>query len=316
MKKKYYYIIFTLLVACDLGEVPVDPRPSGLLTTTTIEMMENYQMQVYFDLYNNNLISENLRTDWDLAFESNPNGWRININSSKFMQVWEVDNQSYNSPLDLSNAIWRWDHQSGSPDSTAVGDYRNKESFYVIDRGYNNDNSQIGYKKLNVESVNSDSYTIRLANIEGSIDTIIEIPKNLANEKIYFSFNDYSIKDIEPSHWDLLFTTYTHLFSSNFPYLVSGVLTNTSHVKVVKDTTYHFDDISFENIKNFDFSTDQNIIGYDWKSYDLNTGVFTINSSINYIIETNSQKYFKLRFLDFYNENGTKGYPKFEYKEL
>lgn len=316
MKKKYYYIIFTVLVACDIGEIPVDPRPPGLLTTTTIEMMENYQMQVYFDLYNNNLISENLRTDWDLAFESNPNGWRININSSKFMQVWEVDNQSYNSPLDLSNAIWRWDHQSGSPDSTAVGDYRNKESFYVIDRGYNNDNSQIGYKKLNVESVNSDSYTIRLANIEGSIDTIIEIPKNLANEKIYFSFNDYSIKDIEPSHWDLLFTTYTHLFSSNFPYLVSGVLTNTSHVKVVKDTTYHFDDISFENIKNFDFSTDQNIIGYDWKSYDLNTGVFTINSSINYIIETNSQKYFKLRFLDFYNENGTKGYPKFEYKEL
>ena len=316
MKKKYYYIIFTVLVACDIGEIPVDPRPPGLLTNTTIEMMENYQMQVYFDLYNNNLISENLRTDWDLAFESNPNGWRININSSKFMQVWEVDNQSYNSPLDLSNAIWRWDHQSGSPDSTAVGDYRNKESFYVIDRGYNNDNSQIGYKKLNVESVNSDSYTIRLANIEGSIDTIIEIPKNLANEKIYFSFNDYSIKDIEPSHWDLLFTTYTHLFSSNFPYLVSGVLTNTSHVKVVKDTTYHFDDISFENIKNFDFSTDQNIIGYDWKSYDLNTGVFTINSSINYIIETNSQKYFKLRFLDFYNENGTKGYPKFEYKEL
>lgn len=316
MKKKYYYIIFTVLVACDIGEIPVDPRPSGLLTTTTIEMMENYQMQVYFDLYNNNLISENVRTDWDLAFESNPNGWRININSSKFMQVWEVDNQSYNSPLDLANAIWRWDHQSGSPDSTAVGDYRNKESFYVIDRGYNNDNSQIGYKKLNVESVNSDSYTIRLANIEGSIDTIIEIPKNLANEKIYFSFNDYSIKDIEPSHWDLLFTTYTHLFSSNFPYLVSGVLTNTSHVKVVKDTTYHFDDISFDNITNFDFSTDQNIIGYDWKSYDLNTGVFSINSSINYIIETNSQKYFKLRFLDFYNENGTKGYPKFEYKEL
>ena len=316
MKTKYYYIIFTLLVACDLGEIPVDPRPSGLLATATIEMMENYQMQVYFDLYNNNLISENVRTDWDLAFESNSNGWRININSSKFMQVWEVDNQSFNYPLDLSNAIWRWDHQSGSPDSTAVGDYRNKESFYVIDRGYDNDNSQIGYKKLNVESVNSDSYTIRLANIEGSIDTIIEIPKNLANEKIYFSFNDYSIKDIEPSHWDLLFTTYTHLFSSNFPYLVSGVLTNKEHVKVFRDTTYNFDDINLDVITNFNFSTDQNIIGYDWKSYDLNTGVFTINSSINYIIETNNQKYFKLRFLDFYNENGLKGYPKFEYEEL
>ena len=316
MKTKYYYIIFILLVACDLGEVPVDPRPSGLLTTTTIEMMENYQMQVYFDLYNNNLISENLRTDWDLAFESNSNGWRININSSKFMQVWEVDNQSYNSPLDLSDAIWRWDHQSGSLDSTAVGDYRNKESFYVIDRGYDNDNSQIGYKKLNIESVNSDSYTIRLANMNNSIDTVIEIPKKLENEKIYFSFDDYSIKEIAPNHWDLLFTAYTHLFSSDFPYLVSGVLTNTSHVKVVKDTTYNFDDINFENVTNFDFSTDQNIIGYDWKSYDLNTGVFTINSSINYIIETNSQKYFKLRFLDFYNENGIKGYPKFEYEEL
>ena len=314
--KRIHYIILTLILACDLGEIPVDPRPSGLLTTATIEMMENYQMQVYFDLYNNDLISENLRTDWDLAFESNSDGWRININSSKFMQVWEVDNQSYSSTLDISKAVWRWDHQSGNPDSTAIGDHRKKESFYVIDRGYDNNNSQIGYKKLNIESVNSESYTIRLANMDNGIDTIIEIPKNLGSDKIYFSFNDYLTKEIKPNHWDLLFTTYTHLFSSDFPYLVSGVLTNTSHVKVVKDTTYYFDDISFDDITNFNFSSEQNIIGYDWKSYDLNTGVFTINSSINYIIETNSQKYFKLRFLDFYNENGTKGYPKFEYQEL
>ncbi len=314
--KIVYLFFLTLILSCDVGEIPTDPRPSGLLTTTSVEMMENYQMQVYFDLYKNEIISNTVKTDWDICFESGYSGWRININSSKFMQVWEVNNENFNSNLNISNAIWKWDHQSGNPDSNAIGDYRNKEVFYVIDMGYSVDDDPIGYIKLSIDSVNNDSYTIRLSSLENDNDTTIDIEKSAEYEKIYFSFEEYSIKEIEPSYWDLLFTTYTHLFSPDFPYLVSGVLTNTSHVKVAKDTIHNFEDINFDVVENLNFSSDQNIIGYNWKSYDLNSGVYSINTSINYLIKTHSDKYFKLRFIDFYDTNGIKGYPKFEFQEL
>jgi hypothetical protein len=58
------------------------------------------------------------------------------------------------------------------------------------------------------------------------------------------------------------------------------------------------------------------MVGYNWKEYDLNAGEYTVLSNINYIIQDNNNKYYKLHFIDFYNTQGEKGYPKFEVQEL
>ena len=38
--------------------------------------------------------------------------------------------------------------------------------------------------------------------------------------------------------------------------------------------------------------------------------------NINFVIRDFEGKYYKMRFIDFYNSQGLKGYPKFELEEL
>jgi hypothetical protein len=47
----------------------------------------------------------------------------------------------------------------------------------------------------------------------------------------------------------------------------------------------------------------------------MNLEVIWLKIGYNYIVKSDD-KYFKLRMLDFYDSNGNKGYPKFEYEEL
>jgi hypothetical protein len=68
-------------------------------------------------------------------------------------------------------------------------------------------------------------------------------------------------------------------------------------------------------INSYAFSNNQNIIGFDWKSYVFNEG-YIVNPDITYIIKDSKNNYFKLRFIDFYNSNGEKGYPTFEVRKL
>ena len=67
---------------------------------------------------------------------------------------------------------------------------------------------------------------------------------------------------------------------------------------------------------SFVFDDNQNSIGFNWKEYDLTSGVYTVFANINYIIRDNELRYYKLHFIDFYNDLGVKGYPKFEIQEL
>ena len=87
-------------------------------------------------------------------------------------------------------------------------------------------------------------------------------------------------------------------------------------VLVAKDTSYEFNEINYSMINEFSFNDDRDAIGFDWKEYNFNAGSYTINSNTNYIIMDKQQKYFKLRFIDFYNSDGDKGYPTFEIQEL
>ena len=70
-----------------------------------------------------------------------------------------------------------------------------------------------------------------------------------------------------------------------------GVLVTWSHAHANASFTY----------------SDINVIGYDWKIYDFDTGFYTIDPSATYILSDTEGYFYKLRFIDFYNENGEKG---------
>jgi len=85
---------------------------------------------------------------------------------------------------------------------------------------------------------------------------------------------------------------------------------------VATDTINTFKDIELNMIDQYNFTNEQNEIGYNWKLYNFTSQSYIVKSDITYIISDIDGRYFKLHFIDFYNDNGEKGNPKFEIQKL
>ena len=317
--KEYLFIIMFVFISCDMEEIPVFPHNPGDIQTNQIELSNDYRYQVFYDLGSNSIIADNLKTDWDLGFESSSQGYHVILNSSTYSALTYIENISFNDSIDPTSLIWSWDNPNGDLDSSAFGDSRNVSGFYVLDRGFDLNGNPRGFKKILIDSITNEFYQISFSNLDNSEYDSLKLYKDPLVNFTCFSFDSNQIVDIEPSYddWDLLFSQYTHLYNDTTTpaYLVTGAYSNLN-VLVAKDTSYEFNEINFAMINEFSFNDDKDAIGFDWKEYNFNAGSYTINSNINYIIMDKQQKYFKLRFIDFYNSDGDKGYPKFEIQEL
>ncbi len=304
--------------SCLKEELPIPPHQQGDLVLGQVELGTTYGLQIYYDLATNSVVKINQKTDWDLAFECSTEGWHVILNSSLAMAAADMGELDFDQITETAGAEWNWDHQTGELDSTAIGDYRDGNHVYIVDRGYNEMGTQLGYKKIMLSYIDG-VYEIKSANLDGTEEQIALIVKDASINFQAFSFNSHSAVDIEPpnSSWDLLFTQYTHIFQNpTMPYLVTGVLLNRYETTCAEDEVTSFDEISLENVSDFSFMNDLNVIGYDWKSYDGGSGQFTIVEDRNYILKDNLGVYHKLRFIDYYNDLGEKGAPKFEIQSL
>src|SRR5262245_28650084 len=77
--------ILALFSACLKEEDPIDPPDlMGNVETAEIPMGAQYEKQYFFDLSTNQIVSSNLKIDWDFAFECGVDGHHIMLNGSKF----------------------------------------------------------------------------------------------------------------------------------------------------------------------------------------------------------------------------------------
>jgi len=322
MKKLNIIYVFIVLLGCEQNEIPIKQHSSGNITSKQINMGSSYSQQIFYNLNDNTVITENEKTDWDLAFESSSEGWNIIINSSTFSQLAELSDINFNDHISVNNLNWRYDNPLGIKDETAFGDYRNKNSVYILDRGYKLNGNNRGYKKIIIDSINNTSYYIKYANLDNTSMQNLEIKKDNTYNFQYISLDNDETINIEPKkeNWDLLFTQYTHLFLDNEEtpaYLVTGVLTNyLNNIMVATDTINTFKDIELNMIDQYNFTNEQNEIGYNWKLYNFTSQSYIVKADITYIISDIDGRYFKLHFIDFYNDNGEKGNPKFEIQKL
>ena len=318
MKRIGLLFVVLFLISCDRGELPIAPHDPGDVLTTVIPMESDYRNQLFYDLGSNSVVSSNIKTDWDIALESSIEGYHVFLNSARGGGVWKIDGNHFDSLFvpDLSEDYWRWDSPSGNIDSTAVGDYRGKDIYFVINRGYNASGNHTGYRKMRIDSVNSQGYMMRIASLDNALDTIFWIYKDVSSRRIHLTFSDYETVVIDPDRfaWDLLFSQYTHVFGDTMAYLVTGCLINTENISVAVDTVNLFSEINYDIIGGYVFSNRLNVIGYNWKEYQ--DGSYVIFPDINYIIKDVEGLYFKLHFIDFYNELGQKGFPTFELQQL
>ena len=161
-------LLLCALLSCEQAEIAIEKHSAGEINVTQINLEENYSQQVFYNLNDNAIVSENQKTEWDLGFESSEEGWRIIINSATFSQLAKISTTDFNSGININTLNWTWDNPMGINDGTAFGDYIDKEEVYVLDRGYNLDGTLRGYKKIIIDSTNSNSYFITYANIDNT----------------------------------------------------------------------------------------------------------------------------------------------------
>lgn len=308
-----------LFFSCLKEEIPVSKPLSNGVDVISVSMGSKYENQVFFSLSEQQIISQNNREIWDLAFETSENGFHVVLNGAKRMGAKLSTVTEFNEVNQISNDHWNWDVPSGNLDSTAIGDWRGNDTVILIDRGIGLDGLSLGFEKIKLSSVDANSYTIAFASLTETEIKTMQIPKNTAFDFIYFSFDEGGkIVHVAPEKekWDLCFTAYTHIFAADHtPYSVTGVLTNPSGVKSYR-LNKAFAQVTFADYLAVNLKTALNEIGYDWKTYNFDTSLYEVNSTICFLVENHEGRIFKIRFLDFYDANGVKGAPQFEFEEL
>ncbi len=277
-----------------------------------------YADDVYYSLENGSVATV-ARNTWDIAFITQVYSGSILANTSAGVELYTYslgDTADWSS-LDTTGMVWSpmynsietFDegafgvHALGHPDygwgiyggmGLVTGD-----SLFVI-------KTIAGvYKKLSIiqKISNENRWDLKYANLDGSDEQFVTInavdytTKNFA----YYSIDSMAIIDREPAtaDWDLLFTKY---WDNTIPYNVTGVLSNEDHVLAQEVTEEGLDQATFVEYEDTAFTSVISIIGSDWKSFNMGTMSYEVDSTVVYFLkkygETDST-YYKLYFTGF-----------------
>lgn len=319
----------TVFGGCIPEESPIAPYDRGPIREEMFSLGSDYGTQIYFDLDAGQVVQTLPVTAWDLGLRSDPAGYHIMLNTSAIMAAADLGPVKFEDVSSVAGAVWRYDRPDGSWDSTAIDVWWQEEGetaasrghVYLIDRGYRPDGKRRGYMKLQVLGADEHSYRLRFANLNGSGDNTVTIERDTLRTLTGFSFDDggHAI-DVEPPKdaWDIVLTRYTHIFydPEYMPYSVTGVLLNRARTVAVLDTVHSFEEITSANVADYTFSEHRDAIGYDWKSYDLDGGKYTVFPYFVYVVRRHDGFTFKLRFVEFYNDQGERGFPRMEWQKL
>ena len=341
MKLGKIYISLILLVISLAGcekEEPLYTAPEVPIGTqsTSFFMGENYENQLWFE-FSTQKTASNPFGLWDIGFSMNETN-KIIINSGKHsaFNVTSIDNVDFKdlTSIDISKFQWRFDNPNGHVDSLAFSGWCKNYSLgkaepfnrlYIINRGADS----LGNKKfikLKMMGREGNSYHFKWAVLSDTAATHdVYIQTNNNYNYCYYNFGIEKEVQNEPlnrDNWDLMITTYKQVvkdetLGQTMPYILRGVLTNPNKVKVIElNNKIPFDQIDLTYAKALVFSNYLNEIGYDWKTWSLSANKYTINQNKVFIILDAKGNYFKMRFVDFYNDLGEKGYPKIAWELL
>lgn len=305
----------------------------------------NEPNQVYVDLSSNK--ETVVRRDvWDLGFYGGEE-FRVTINGSLYMAVSALTNTDINSVNSLSVAALQplvavgtfdpenkvyVDGPNGNILETAISEISEddfKNPVYLLNLGVEIGTAQPntgsvaiagesrGWKKIRILR-DGNGYILQYADLDATTYNEISISKDADFNFSFFSFKTNKIVNVEPPklQWDISFTVFTNIIAQAGSYGFSdfslhnrkGGVTSYSLV----DNTISYKNFTAINVNETLFQESQIVIGSSWRN------VFdgTANSNIYYVLKDANNNYFKIRFLDLTNENGERGFPRFEYTLL
>lgn len=307
--------ILSIFIATALGSI-------AQVVTDTVHTDPTYANDNYYTLNDGNQYTV-ARNNWDLAFTcSGLSGFgsTVRINgasdgSGTELYLYSADTADW-STLDTTGFSWAQNQlfnadtswETGAfnslPPSSGFdlgwGTYNMTTHFIIGDRLFIIKLSDGTYRKLVIESLISGVYTIRYADLNGANLTTATITKSNYTDKNfgYYSIQSATTIDREPltSSWDLLFTKYVTMLAPNTYYPVTGVL---AHQDVRVAQVNNVNDPYTESHIGPTYGHYTNIIGYDWKSFNMTTFQFDIDDSLVYFVQDQNNHIFRLVFTGF-----------------
>jgi hypothetical protein len=313
-----------MLSSCEKKEPLWELPPPGDEVIAQAAMGETYDNTVFFKFKTSNKIERNVNV-FHLAFQSSHQGFSVRVNGGKNVQVFNTHSINFDELLTASASTqWGYDSPDGNPDSTAVGNWlvssetrQSKLEVYIIDLGTG---ATPKYRKFQLLQVSDTSYSIRHANLDNSDEKQTTFAKSAIATFTYFDFTTNTTVSFEPAphEYDIVFTKYKHIFFQEegiLHYSVNGALLNPVHTMAAKTDSSNFALVNYSSTTSAVFTQAINTIGYDWKVYDLDNNKYSVIPKI-YIVKDADETLWKLEFIDFYNDAGIKGFPKFRYQRL
>ncbi len=275
--------------------------------------------EVWYSLLNGEVGRAPL-AEWDLAFEMTGFTAGVRVNTAKGTVVYETaytfdqwDQLTAPDPgswTEVNNAVERWDfgalnhgNNMDLPEGVNVGwgDYSVVTHNMIGNKVYALEMPDQSWKKLRINYMISGVFDFTYSNIDGSNEQNGQVNKTQFAGKnfAYWSFSTNATLNREPlsSSWDLVFTKYTDFVPT--PYPVAGVLQN----RLV--TALQVDGVPTDQAQWWGgpFSTDINILGSDWKTYDSNAHMYTIAADRSYFVKDRAGNIWKIIFTGYGSGN-------------
>jgi hypothetical protein len=256
-------------------------------------------------------------TDWDIAFEITGITGSVLVNTAKGMRVFKAPyTLAQWAELDTAGLAANWPEQHNSETNWSSGALNQGLTANPFDLGwgiYNFTTNNVAgdslfvlaladgqYKKFAVNGFASatNSFTFTLAALDGSNEQVGNLVRSdFAGKNFgYWSFTTGAAVDPEPlaSEWDLLFTKYSAFVTQPFPayYPVVGALQN-REVEALQVDGVPSVDVQWTNQT---LGTDMNIVGYDWKNFNMTTFQWEYAQDRTYFVKDRAANVWKLVF--------------------
>lgn len=327
MNMKSNLILFLLSFAfffssCLKKEEPFPLPPQGDAQNQLIDIGNNYMTQVFYS-FTNGIVKSNQYDIWDVSFDVDPEVNELWMNGGKNVLIYPSGQNdfSYQLPTGVNSSQWLYDHPSFEAGNSGLG-FLNPENhlgelLFV----------RIGSKdfKIQVLEANASFYKIKVGSKTDVEGEEVILNKDQDYNYVYYSFKDGVVQP-EPvkTDWDMVFTRYRTVFAGlntdggDLPYLVNGILINTYNTLGASDSTrdFNFNDFGLKEAQTFDLNNRRESIGYNWKLVNINTAEYTILPKRMLLLKDQQQQLWKFHFVSFYDENGQRGKPQFEYIRL
>jgi hypothetical protein len=330
MKKNFYKNIFGLMFIASTfinGQATAQSR----LVNDTVIMSPGYANEVYYSMANGKgMIAP--RDSWDIAFRTSLRSSSILINDGAGVTLWsyrKTDTTGWNSVDTTGLSIWtpmyndpdNWENgafsrHAGSFPDYGWGKYNEVTHDLVGDSIFIIKLRDASFRKIWIVRKKSvqDIYIFKYTNLDGSHEQQISLDLNSVIDRDFYGFSleTNSGVDFEPprTDWDILFTKYMSVQPDGTPYPVTGVLSNDG----VKSKAFHHTSLDYSQWWVNPWDSIRSSIGYEWKSFDMNTFTYKVEDSLVYFVRSLQGDVYKLIFTKF--EGSATGVIVFEKEKI